>query len=132
MERPRRIIACGDFVLRCLREQSDVAPACTLIEESLEHLRPWEPWVARHSEKSTRDFLAKSEPNWASGDVYNYAIEIAHDLYNTSSAAVPRRLGFTEVLREQATRPAAPAGSGIDVVWRLHRPTPPVDGPPCP
>ncbi|MFD7430121.1 GNAT family N-acetyltransferase [Streptomyces sp. NPDC059818] len=188
MERPRRIIECGDFVLRCWQE-SDFAPACTLIEESREHLRPWEPWVARHGEKSTRDFLAKSGPNWASGDVYNYAItkdgtligmcqsyrcgdprgrrmgywlhpaatgrgiatrataalvtemftlpdvaylEIAHDLHNTSSAAVPRRLGFTEVLREQATRPAAPAGSGIDVVWRLNRPAPPVDDAPRP
>jgi hypothetical protein len=59
-------------------------------------------------------------------------LEIAHDLSNTSSAAVPRRLGFTEVLREQVTPPTAPSGSGIDVVWRLNRPTPPVNGTPCP
>ncbi|MFG2721349.1 GNAT family N-acetyltransferase [Streptomyces sp. NPDC048416] len=182
MERPRRIIECGDFVLRCWRGQSDFAPALRLIEESLDHLRPWEPWVAQHSAKSTRDFLATSESKWARGDVYNYAIakdgaligmcqtyrgaqppvrrmgywlhpaatgqgiatrataalvtemfalpdveylEIAHDLSNTSSAAIPRRLGFTEVLREQGTPPAAPAGSGIDVVWRLNHPTRP-------
>lgn len=188
MERPRQIIECEGFVLRRWRAQSDFAAAFTLVEESLDHLRPWEPWVARHSERNIRDFLAKSESKWASGDVYNYAIvkdsrligmcqtyrraepqgrgmgywlhpsatgqgiatrataamvtemftlpdveylEIAHDLANTTSAAIPRRLGFTEVLREQATPPAAPSGSGIEVVWRLNRPTPPVNGTPC-
>lgn len=185
MERPRQIIECGDFVLRSWRGQRDFAAAFTLIEESVDHLRPWEPWVTRHSEESTRDFLAKSESKWASGEVYNYAIaqdgtligmcqtyrgaepqgrrigywlhpaatgqgiatrattavvtemftlpdveylEITHDLANTSSAAIPRRLGFTEVRREQATPPAAPAGSGIDVIWRLPRPALPING----
>ncbi|MFI8186517.1 GNAT family N-acetyltransferase [Actinacidiphila glaucinigra] len=169
MERPRQIIECGDFVLRCWRGQSDFAPAFKLIEESLDHLRPWELWVARHSAKSTREFLATSESKWTSGDVYNYAIakdgtligmcqtyrgaesqgrrmgywlhpaatgqgiatrataamvtemftlpdveylEIAHDLSNTSSAAIPRRLGFSEVLREQGTPPAFPPAAG--------------------
>ncbi|WP_406300655.1 GNAT family N-acetyltransferase [Embleya sp. NBC_00888] len=185
MAQPRQVIECGDFVLRRWRGESDFAPAFTLIEESLEHLRPWEPWVAGHSEETTRGLLAKSEARWESGDVYNYAIakdgtpigmcqtsrgtepqgrrigywlhpaatgqgiatrataaliaemftmpdveylEIAHDLANTSSAAIPRRLGFTEIRREQARPPVAPAGTGIDVVWRLNRPTPPVDG----
>jgi RimJ/RimL family protein N-acetyltransferase len=184
MTRPRQVIECGDFVLRRWRGQSDFAAAFTLIEESLEHLRPWALWVARHSADSTRDFLAKSESKWASGDVYNYAIakdgtpigmcqtyraaerhgwgmgywlhpaatgqgiatrataamitemftlpdveylEIAHDLANTSSAAIPRRLGFTEIRREQVKPPAAPSGTGIDVVWRLNRPTPPIE-----
>ena len=181
MERPRQIIECGDFVLRRWRGQSDFAPVFKMIEESLDHLRPWEPWVAGHSDQSTRDLLAKSESKWVSGDVYNYAIardgtllgmcqtyrgaepqgrgigywlhpaatgqgiatrataamvtemftlsevqylEIAHDLANTSSAAIPRRLGFTEVRRGEVTPPTAPAGSGIEVVWRLNRPTP--------
>lgn len=188
VERPRQIIECGDFVLRCWRGQSDFAPAFKLIEESLDHLRPWESWVAHHSAKSTREFLATSESKWASGDVYNYAIakdgtligmcqtyrgadpqgrrmgywlhpaatgqgiatrataamvtemftlpdveylEITHDLSNTSSAAIPRRLGFTEILRKHGTPPAVPSGSGIVVVWRLNRPTPHVDTP-CP
>ena len=59
-------------------------------------------------------------------------LEIAHDLANTSSGAIPRRLGFTEVRREPVTPPAAPSASGIDVVWRLDRPTPPVNGAPAP
>ncbi|WP_051854834.1 GNAT family N-acetyltransferase [Streptomyces sp. NRRL B-1347] len=182
MVRPRQLIECGDFVLRRWRGQSDFAPAFRLIEESVEHLRPWEPWVEGHSEENTRSFLAKDEAKWASGDVYNYAIaqgdtlvgmcqsyrapepqgrrmgywlhpaatgrgiatraaaalvtelftlpgvaylEIVHDLANTSSAGVPRRLGFTEVRREQAPCPTTPAGTGIGVVWRLDRPAPP-------
>ncbi|MEU6011848.1 GNAT family N-acetyltransferase [Streptomyces sp. NPDC047453] len=188
MDRPRQIIECGDFVLRRWRGQSDFAQAFKLIEESLDHLRPWMPWIAQHSETRTRDFLAKSESKWASGDIYNYAVikdgtpigmcqtyrgpepqgwrmgywlhpaaagqgiatrataalvtemfalpdveylEITHDLANTSSGAIPRRLGFTEVGREQPTPPAAPSGCGIDVVWRLNRPTPPINGAPA-
>ncbi|WP_234343588.1 GNAT family N-acetyltransferase [Streptomyces sp. WM6372] len=53
-------------------------------------------------------------------------LEIAHDASNVSSSAIPRRLGFSEVRREQVTPPAAPSDSGIDVIWRLNRPTPPV------
>ncbi|MFF4758330.1 hypothetical protein [Streptomyces sp. NPDC001292] len=59
-------------------------------------------------------------------------LESTHDLANTSSGVIPRRLGFTEVRREQATPPAAPSGCGIDVVWRLNRPTPPINGTPAP
>ncbi|MFJ3174255.1 hypothetical protein ACIPJK_26200 [Streptomyces roseus] len=47
--------------------------------------------------------------------------EITHDLANVSSGGIPPRLGFTEVCREQVTRPAAPSDSGIDAVWRLNR-----------
>lgn len=185
MERPRQIIECGDFALRRWRGQSDFDPVFTLIEESLEHLRPWMPWVARHSEEATRNFLAESDAKWHSGDAYNYAItragrligmcstyrgaepqgwmmgywlhpdatgqgiatraaaalatevlalpdvqylEIAHDLANVSSGDIPPRLGFAEVRREQVTPPAAPSDSGIDVVWRLNRPTAPLNG----
>ncbi|MGW5124286.1 GNAT family N-acetyltransferase [Streptomyces sp. NPDC004069] len=185
MDRPSQIIECGDFVLRRWRERSDFNQVFTLIEESRDHLLPWMPWVAQHSEKTTRDFLAKSESRWASGEVYNYAVvkdgtpvgmcqtyrgaepqgwrmgywlhpaaagrgiatrataalvaemftlpdveyvEITHDLANTPSSAIPRRLGFTEVRREQAPPPTAPSGCGIDVVWRLNRPAQPVNG----
>ena len=47
-------------------------------------------------------------------------VEIVHDELNVASAAVPRKLGFTEVER----RPIdirAPEGTGIGVVWRLTR-----------
>ncbi|MEU6556647.1 GNAT family N-acetyltransferase [Streptomyces sp. NPDC046915] len=181
MERPSEIVECGDFTLRRWRGQSDLAPVVTLIEESVEHLRPWMPWVERHGEEYTREFLERSDAKWASGEAYNYAIvedgtligmcqtyrgtepegwrlgywlhpaatgrgiatrataamatemfarpdveylEISHDLANVPSGAIPRRLGFTEVRRERATPPAAPSGSGTEVLWRLSRPAP--------
>ncbi|MFE6871375.1 GNAT family N-acetyltransferase [Kitasatospora sp. NPDC057692] len=181
MGRPREIIDCGDFTLRRWREREDFAAATALIEESLEHLRPWETWVTEHSAEHTRGFLARSGVRWDEGEVFNYAVaagdgrllgmcqayrwteprgrrlgywlhpgatgrgiatraaaaltaemfalpdvefvEIAHDLANTASAAVPRRLGFAEVGRGPAASPVPPAGSGIEVVWRLDRPT---------
>ncbi|GAB3499932.1 GNAT family N-acetyltransferase [Amycolatopsis cihanbeyliensis] len=47
-------------------------------------------------------------------------VQIWHDLANTASAGVPRRLGFTEVARRAPPRyPLAPAEVGVDVVWEL-------------
>ncbi|WP_189035470.1 GNAT family N-acetyltransferase [Streptomyces daqingensis] len=47
-------------------------------------------------------------------------VEIHHDAANTASAAVPRRLGFTEAGREPVRGgPTAPGETGIDVTWRL-------------
>lgn len=179
MVRPRNVVDCGSFALRRWQGQRDFGAAFTLIEESLAHLRPWEPWVARHDEEHTRALLTRCDTWWASGEVYTYAItedgapvgmcqavradgpgsrrvgywlhpaatgrglatravaalaeemfalpkvdhlEIVHDRANTASAAVPRRLGFTELRREPAALPLAPAGSGTAVVWRLNRP----------
>lgn len=48
-------------------------------------------------------------------------VEIAHDLANHASGAVPRRLGFTKV-KQRPSPKRAPASTGVDVVWRYHRP----------
>lgn len=49
-------------------------------------------------------------------------VEILHDLANTRSGAVPRRLGFIEVERRARRRAAVSSGeSGIEVVWRPAR-----------
>ncbi|MFE7562786.1 GNAT family N-acetyltransferase [Kitasatospora sp. NPDC057500] len=180
MGRPRGTIDCGDFTLRRWRGLPDLAAALVLIEESREHLRPWEYWITGHDEEMTRGFLERSVVRWEAGEVFNYAIaggdgpllgmcqayraadprgprlgywlhpdaigrgiatrsaaalaaemftlpgveyvEIAHDLANTRSGAVPRRLGFAEVRRGPLAPPVAPADSGIEVVWRLERP----------
>ncbi|MFC6087988.1 GNAT family N-acetyltransferase [Saccharothrix lopnurensis] len=178
MQRPREIIDRGDLTLRRWRADRDFEPLSRVIGESLDHLRPWMPWVAHHSAATTRAFLAGCDPKWRAGEAYNYAIvadgelvgscsmyrsgdtrgmfmgywlhpaatgrglatraaeamaaeaftlpgvdylEIVHDLANTASGAVPRRLGFTEVGRERAIPPGAPSDSGVDVVWRLTR-----------
>jgi len=48
-------------------------------------------------------------------------MEVHHDAANHASAAVPRRLGFTEVGRVRVPEgPSAPGEMGIDVTWRMH------------
>jgi RimJ/RimL family protein N-acetyltransferase len=48
-------------------------------------------------------------------------VEIVHDELNEASAAVPRKLGFTELgSRSLDIKPEAGTGTGI--VWRLTRP----------
>ncbi|MBJ7003534.1 GNAT family N-acetyltransferase [Streptomyces griseofuscus] len=69
---------------------------------------------------ATRATAALAKEMFALADV-GY-LEIAHDVANAPSRAVPRRLGFTELRREQAPPPAAPSGCGIDLIWRLNRP----------
>lgn len=49
-------------------------------------------------------------------------IEIVHDQANVASAGVPRKLGFTEIVRRPDPEgPQTPGDCGIDVVWRLTR-----------
>ena len=50
------------------------------------------------------------------------AVEIVHDEANVRSAAVPLRLGFTDIERRPGAEAPAPADTGIDVVWRLRAP----------
>ena len=47
-------------------------------------------------------------------------VEIVHDELNVASAAIPRKLGFTEVGRRPLD-PPTPSGTGTGVVWRLKR-----------
>jgi RimJ/RimL family protein N-acetyltransferase len=50
-------------------------------------------------------------------------VQIRHDAANTASAAIPRRLGFTEVARRSPPREPAFGGEiGVDVIWELRRP----------
>ncbi|WP_326822854.1 GNAT family N-acetyltransferase [Streptosporangium sp. NBC_01756] len=71
--RPQSVIDRGEVTLRRW-QQEDFEVLFQLIEESLEHLRPWMPWVAGHSRQATADFLACCGPQWDSGEAYNYAI----------------------------------------------------------
>jgi RimJ/RimL family protein N-acetyltransferase len=47
-------------------------------------------------------------------------VEIVHDELNAASAAIPRKLGFTEVGRRPLDLPPS-AGTGTGVVWSLTR-----------
>lgn len=52
-------------------------------------------------------------------------VEIVHDAANAASGAVARRAGFRRVGRVTAHPPSAPGESGVDLVWRLSRPSRP-------
>lgn len=45
-------------------------------------------------------------------------VEIVTDVANKKSAAIPARLGFTEVDRRPAQEPITPGESGTDIIWR--------------
>ncbi|WP_369145802.1 GNAT family N-acetyltransferase [Streptomyces sp. R44] len=169
----------GGVVLRAFEGEADLPEFFRVVDASVEHLRPWMPWVAEHSRESTAQFLASRAEQWASGEAYSYAIvldgaivgscglhrhddtpdgtlevgywlhpaatgkglatraaralvaqafrlpgvtavEVAHDVANHASGAVPSRLGFTAHLR-RPHEPTAPAETGEDQVWRLSR-----------
>jgi RimJ/RimL family protein N-acetyltransferase len=54
-------------------------------------------------------------------------VEIRHDAANHRSAAVPRRLGFTQIGEVLSTEPHTPARTGISVVWQTQRPAHPAE-----
>ncbi|NRQ39069.1 GNAT family N-acetyltransferase [Nonomuraea sp. NN258] len=73
--RPEALIVHGEISLRrWQRPEKDFDVLYRLIEESLDHLRPWMPWVTGHSPAATTGFLARCEPRWDSGEAYDYAL----------------------------------------------------------
>ncbi|MQS17018.1 GNAT family N-acetyltransferase [Streptomyces kaniharaensis] len=74
MDLPQQVIDLGDLTLRRFDGEADLPEFFRVIEESLEHLRPWMPWVAEHSLAKTTEFLAGCPEQWASGEGFTYAI----------------------------------------------------------
>ncbi|MEU9015160.1 GNAT family N-acetyltransferase [Streptomyces sp. NPDC048479] len=74
MDFPQQVIELDDLALRAFNGEVDLPELFRVIEESLDHLRPWMPWVAEHSLARTADFLAGRAERWASGDEFTYAI----------------------------------------------------------
>ncbi|MFB6836723.1 GNAT family N-acetyltransferase [Streptomyces sp. NPDC056361] len=69
-----RIELDGGLTLRAFEGEADLPEFFRVIEESLEHLRPWMPWVSQHSLASTSAFLTGRAELWADGVQYSYAI----------------------------------------------------------
>ncbi|MFE9254502.1 GNAT family N-acetyltransferase [Streptomyces sp. NPDC006879] len=74
MDIPQRVIELDDLTLRAFNGVADLPELFQVIEESLEHLRPWMPWVAEHSLARTTAFLDGRAQCWASGEEFTYAI----------------------------------------------------------
>ncbi|MEV8587589.1 GNAT family N-acetyltransferase [Streptomyces sp. NPDC051180] len=62
------------LVLRALDAETDLDEYFRVIEESLDHLRPWMPWVAEHSLARTIAFLRCRAERWENGTEHTYAI----------------------------------------------------------
>ncbi|MEU9044747.1 MULTISPECIES: GNAT family N-acetyltransferase [unclassified Kitasatospora] len=73
-ECPRHVIDLGEVTLRRFAGEADFPEFFAVIEESVEHLRPWMPWVAEHSRAKTTEYLATRAERWASGQDFAYAI----------------------------------------------------------
>jgi RimJ/RimL family protein N-acetyltransferase len=172
----RAQLGSGEVTLRRWREK-DAAALYGLVQESLEHLKPWMAWVSDgYPMDAATDFVAATAVDWESGTAFNYAVfvsgrlagaaslmarigpggleigywlhpafvgrgvatraalllteeafrtgvrrvEIVTDVANFRSAAVPKRLGFTEVARRSPPQePLTPGEDGVDIVWRL-------------
>ncbi|MGV9264066.1 GNAT family N-acetyltransferase [Kitasatospora sp. NPDC003701] len=104
MPSPPESITLDDVTLRRFDGEADLAELFRVIEESLDHLRPWMPWVAEHSLDSTRVFLARRAEQWASGDAFTYAI--------VAERAI---VGACQLFR-RAGRPS----DGLEVGYWLH------------
>lgn len=48
-------------------------------------------------------------------------VRILHDVSNTSSEGIPRRLGYAFIEDVPSTRPQAPADVGVDRIWEVRR-----------
>ncbi|MER7580675.1 GNAT family N-acetyltransferase [Kitasatospora sp. NPDC097691] len=73
-EAPQQVIELGGLTLRRFAGDADLDEYAAVIEDSLEHLRPWMPWVAEHSRARTAEYLAERAERWASGTDFAYAV----------------------------------------------------------
>ncbi|MDG4860273.1 GNAT family N-acetyltransferase [Streptomyces sp. T-3] len=90
MDEPAEILKCNSVALRRWRS-SDADLIYRTVDESLEHLRPWMPWVAEHSRERSAEFAARCEENWTAGDAYTYAITQGAE--PVGSCGLVRRIG---------------------------------------
>ncbi|MGD0945199.1 MAG: GNAT family N-acetyltransferase [Acidimicrobiales bacterium] len=73
--RPPGELVLEEFVLR--RYQQEDAPALAVaVSESLEHLRPWMPWVALEPTtlKDRQKLLAQWDRDWTEGTQYSFGM----------------------------------------------------------
>lgn len=80
----RAQIGSGEVTLRRWREQ-DAAALHRLVQESIEHLRPWMAWVASgYPPEAAAAFVADTAADWAAG-TFNYAIFVSGRLAGAAS-----------------------------------------------
>lgn len=87
----RTQLGSGEVTLRRLRE-TDAAELHRVVQESLDHLRPWMAWVADGYPLSAAEkFLAGCESEWAQGIAFSYAVFVSGRL--AGAASLMARIG---------------------------------------
>ncbi|MFJ8015564.1 GNAT family N-acetyltransferase [Streptomyces sp. NPDC096339] len=118
MDLPQQVIELGDLTLRRFDREADVAELARVIEESLEHLRPWMVFVAGHSRGDTTEFLGRRHEAWESGREFTYAIVLSGAIVGACQLFL--REGGPENGRELGYW-LHPAATGRGVVTRAVR-----------
>ncbi|WP_051795820.1 GNAT family N-acetyltransferase [Streptomyces sp. NRRL S-87] len=74
-QQPPHVITVDDtLVLRRFEGEADLPELHRVIDESLDHLRPWLDWAADHSPARTAEFLAARDERWEAGEEFAYAV----------------------------------------------------------
>ncbi|MFD8209796.1 GNAT family N-acetyltransferase [Streptomyces sp. NPDC059695] len=69
-----RIDLADGLTLRAYEGEADLPEYVRVVDESVEHLRPWMPWVAEHGPETAAAYLTGRAELWARGEQYSYAI----------------------------------------------------------
>ena len=88
--RPPDVIDAGPALMRRWRV-ADLDASCEAIYASIEHLRPWMPWVADFSRAAQAEFLFGCDRDWEAGVGFNYAILVEDAI--AGSAGLVARIG---------------------------------------
>ncbi|MBF6173414.1 GNAT family N-acetyltransferase [Nocardia blacklockiae] len=87
MTYPAESLRHGRVRLRRVR-RTDEETLHRLINESLEHLRPWMAWVSaagEHPRGAVREFLDRAKEKWLAGDAYSYVVVVDGEIVGTCS-----------------------------------------------
>ncbi|MFJ7070768.1 GNAT family N-acetyltransferase [Streptomyces sp. NPDC101115] len=73
--RPPHLVRIDDrLALRRPEDPADLDELHRLIDESVEHLRPWMDWVEDHCPEWTAGYLSRRVGQWAAGTEFTYVI----------------------------------------------------------
>ncbi len=87
----RAQLGAGEVTLRRWRE-TDATALYRVVQESMEHLRPWMAWVSDgYSMAAATEFVETTADDWAKGTAYNYAIFVSGRL--AGAASLMARIG---------------------------------------
>src|SRR5262245_30902223 len=87
----RAQLGAGEVTLRRWRE-TDATTLYGVVQESMDHLRPWMAWVSDgYTMAAATDFIATTADDWAKGTAYNYAIFVSGRL--AGAASLMARIG---------------------------------------